>query len=275
MKDLKFRVKNEAHSKAIQERLLELGARRLNTLLRYPLFTGKPYIHVDDNIISYGNSKAVFNISTATEATLEDLYDEDFIKDEPQFKVGDWITCDEGNKLMLRINTAPLNVNDNGLFIATGFSYDGVWELRGQFGSAGKPWRLATEEEVKEALIGEAKRRGFKEGAVVDCAEHGRRTKMCLSSWYYHYDNDLLSYGGADIYKKGEWAEIVEEEKPITIAGYEAEIHEDYVKFGCRNVKWETIVGLLDLSQAVTISMGEHVVRSSDLMELLNRREAK
>lgn len=82
---------------------------------------------------------------------------------------------------------------------------------------------LATEEEVKEALKKEARRRGFKEGVKIG--------KSMLSDDYNHnniltsdelYFNELHDYGyiwigNVLIYDNGKWAEIIQEPKEIEV----------------------------------------------------------
>ena len=143
MKNLKFRVKSEAHSKAIQERLFELDCMWCAHPNISGSFKDKPFLYLFNKRISYGDGIDFFNDHENKEATLEDLYDEDFIK----------------------------------------------------------------------------------------------------------------------------------EEKPITIAGYKAEIRREYVKFGCQKIRWETIEDICELSSKASIFVGSKPLRTIDLKELLNRRK--
>ena len=79
--------------------------------------------------------------------------------------------------------------------------------------------RLATEEEVSEALINEAKKRGYKEG--VKCKfgiiEDIRtiETNDFVFKLEYNTLGIKLKNGNADIiFKNGKWAEIIEESEP-------------------------------------------------------------
>lgn len=91
--------------------------------------------------------------------------------------------------------------------------------------------RLATPEEVKEALVKEAEKRGFKEGVRVDrvnlpCCE-GISQVVTLNKvefTYECYNNDVLECGGRAIYEKGTWAEIITKPK-VMIGEYEVLVY--------------------------------------------------
>ena len=96
---------------------------------------------------------------------------------------------------------------------------DGEWIENVHHSLSGhlKSYRLATEEEVREALIKEAKKRGYKKG--VKCkfgaVEHIRTLK---TNEFKFVKNELVildSKGFGDvIFKNGKWAEIVIEDIP-------------------------------------------------------------
>ena len=73
--NIKIKVKNESHSKAIQERLFELGFcwNRGKTTQ----FTDKPFLFADsgDMHLAYVNNESYFKRHAYTEVTLDDLYD--------------------------------------------------------------------------------------------------------------------------------------------------------------------------------------------------------
>ena len=75
-------------------------------------------------------------------------------------------------------------------------------------------WQLATEEEVREALINEAKKRGYKKG--VKCKfgiiEDIRTIETNIFDWNGKYLFVRCINGNADIiFKNGKWVEIIEE----------------------------------------------------------------
>ena len=79
-------------------------------------------------------------------------------------------------------------------------------------------WELATEEEVREALIKEAKKRGFnnigdlKIKNTYGCIRNGFVT--LTNNFYYDYKGNTLRLDGALIFNNGVWAEIVIEDIP-------------------------------------------------------------
>ena len=81
-----------------------------------------------------------------------------------------------------------------------------------------KSYRLATEEEVKEALINEAIKRGFKNVGELKikntygCIRNGYRT--ITNDFYYDYISNTFQLDGAIIFEDGIWAEIVIEDIP-------------------------------------------------------------
>ena len=90
------------------------------------------------------------------------------------------------------------------------FNANGNYEYRVEFSLFELPtyWQLATEEEVREALINEAKKRGYKKG--VKCKFGIIETNI------FEWNGKVLlvrcKNGNADIiFKNGKWAEIIEE----------------------------------------------------------------
>ena len=93
----------------------------------------------------------------------------------------------------------------------------------------------ATESEVKEMLINEAKKRGFKEGVTVVRSAELLKHEDCeilsdepmdidSNTFEYNLETDSLNIDGRYIYSHGQWATIIKQE-PLTIGGYEVVIH--------------------------------------------------
>lgn len=107
-----------------------------------------------------------------------------------------------------------------------GFNKDKEWFSTEDFGSiyAENFHRLASHKEVEEALIAEAKKRGYKNGVKIKGLGNG---EICaLLDWNFELiqdeDNTILWFGdmsvyfsGFDIFKDGKWAEILTEEKTV------------------------------------------------------------
>lgn len=105
--------------------------------------------------------------------------------------------------------------------------------------------RPATEGEIKEALIAEAKRRGLVKGAKARQRhdEYDKTIEDRLISDKYEYDSsrDVLyvrpeTMIGVWVYRCGQWAELVGATPSIEVNGHTAEFHEDYVEFGCARI---------------------------------------
>ena len=99
------------------------------------------------------------------------------------------------------------------------FNENGNYEYRVEFSLFELPtyWELATEEEVREALINEAKKRGYKEG--VKCKfgiiEDIRTIETNIFDWNGKYLFVRCINGNADIiFRSGKWAEIIEQSEP-------------------------------------------------------------
>lgn len=89
------------------------------------------------------------------------------------------------------------------------------------------PWglgcnpRIATKEEVKQALISEAKNRGFEYGVKF---KNNLGYKCVVGSVPFRYENNTLyaiGYGKHAIFEYGKWAEIIPQAKELTVSEIE------------------------------------------------------
>jgi hypothetical protein len=72
---------------------------------------------------------------------------------------------------------------------------------------------LATDQEVGDALIKEAKKRGFKDGVKIKCLNPNIEGEYILNTQFdslYMEDGDLW-FGSEEIFMNGKWAKIIEE----------------------------------------------------------------
>lgn len=69
--------------------------------------------------------------------------------------------------------------------------------------------RVATEEEVKTALINEAKKRGLKCGNYIK-ATNGDYGLINNGSWIHAQNSNCLFYAGFILFDNGKWATIIE-----------------------------------------------------------------
>ena len=146
---------------------------------------------------------------------IETEFSKLFKKDE--LVVGQWY---KSNGFLRRFN----GKYGNGL--AYGFRVDGSYCKSLGFHRE-DPHLPATDKEVSEALIAEAKRRGYKDGNY-ECLSGFITLKANIHSYYYN-DGDIWinnNKGNNLIFREGVWAEIIEE--PV----YEWQYVYDGLEFG-------------------------------------------
>jgi hypothetical protein len=152
------------------------------------------------------------------------------LKDLSSLEVGRWYKVFRDEK-----ETSSLVVFNGYNILTYGFTHiNRSWtESYGCSSSFRNPdyrYSPATDKEVKEALIKEAKKRGFKEG--VKYTNNGGGTNQLKSSdLIYEYVSGVgMTLGTEDIwfYSKGKWAEII---KPKTV-----NLNGDYTEVQLKNV---------------------------------------
>ena len=112
-------------------------------------------------------------------------------------------------------------------------SYGGAWAFSEYTKTKTKNIE-ATKEEVEEALIKEAKKRGFKKGVTIDKSnlDYPFKKIWIISSNHYFFDitDNTLMIGSDYIFNNGKWAEIIPEAKEMTVEeiskelGYEVKV---------------------------------------------------
>jgi hypothetical protein len=90
-----------------------------------------------------------------------------------------------------------------------GIGCSGAWQEVDQNGWGGR-YTLATDKEVGDALIKEAKKRGFKEGVQFIDVVDGELEVVDGNVYQYSLNIDSLTLNSDRIYKNGKWAEILE-----------------------------------------------------------------
>ena len=104
-----------------------------------------------------------------------------------------------------------------------GFWEDQPYRDNLSFGDCwGNMLRLATDEEVSAALINEAKKRGFKQGVTIlrgDWYSGSSAPKVTIEKEQhtsgFEFHNNNLFLNGYILFKKGNWAEILPQEKTV------------------------------------------------------------
>lgn len=173
---------------------------------------------------------------------------------KPTFEVGKWYVSVSNNERKICITEYLGKEQAHGY----GFDYCGDW-----FNNLKNTWYIsdmqpATDKEVEEALIKEAIKRGFKEGATFRCLEKGVvrpykqydkdkwGTGKKLTLRYFSKENHLFCDDGLynvglsvcsnpSIFRDGKWAEIIKAE-PIKINGFDVvKVNESY-NIGCKHL---------------------------------------
>ena len=141
---------------------------------------------------------------------------------ETKLEVGKWYKfyhdCDE-NTIIALIFISDVKGDLVYFNYRFDFRYKDEWIFNRDWFSRRHIWILATEEEVREVLINEAKKRGYKEG--VKCKfgiiEEIRtiETNDFVFKLEYNTLGIKLKNGNADvIFRSGKWSEIIEETEP-------------------------------------------------------------
>jgi hypothetical protein len=130
-----------------------------------------------------------------------------------KLKVGNWYNLNDAFDSLL--------VWNNG-YDAYGF-FKGEYNCMWGFGNHDAKYSTpATKEEVQEALIKEAKRRGYKNGVktkAFSCKPYDNSGHFIEGNdYFFSFENNTLLINGTPIFHKGKWAEIAE-----TITKEEAE----------------------------------------------------
>ena len=118
--------------------------------------------------------------------------------------------------------------NNNLKYEYYGFNVSGCWQIEDYYHHDKDVLTEATEQEVKEALIAEAKRRGFKVGVKVKCLFRDKEVELDMIN-FRSSDGGVL-YGGCGvprIFYDGKWATIIEEPKEMTVEQISKELGYD------------------------------------------------
>lgn len=94
--------------------------------------------------------------------------------------------------------------------------------------------RKLSTDEIEQALDQERKRRGFKKDTYHDARPLGwdqPKNYITGNGIKYYPDKDILKMNGWEIYKQGNWAEIIDQ--PIEINGKQIDVEGGTVKISC------------------------------------------
>lgn len=169
----------------------------------------------------------------ALEAELQKLKNEV----TPKFEVGKWYKTNcLGGSIFYHTESPVEDCYVSGYGFENGDWCDlseHYWTLEQKY----KP-TLATHQEVEEALIREAKKRGFKEGVRFKSALYKHDCVITTYEFDFHFDymdmcKNVLFCNGNAIFSNGVWAEIVKY-KTIKIGGYSVEKIGESYRVGCK-----------------------------------------
>lgn len=189
------------------------------------------------------------------------------VEDEPKLEVGRWYkgTSVHGNDFL-----GKYTPNENSDF-TIGF-WKGNW-AENKFGMVNKERikkiRKATKDEIKRALVKEAKRRGLKEDNKIATPKHGHEYTSFDDSYDYKYysTSDELYCHGTLVYTNGSWGELVQQNKirDYTVTHEGGEIY----KVGCEELHSEFLETLATLTKKhdIKIELEGHDV-TNDIQNL-------
>ena len=152
------------------------------------------------------------NACSTWKLRIEKEFPELFEKKE-DFKVGDWVFFES---FLSKEKVARIIENDSST-PHTCYAVDVPFNDWGGLNIQKNQTRKATKEEVEKHLIEEAKKRGFKEGVIIDnkniysCGDQSVTTSNEIL-FGHSVENMLEMWVGRNletIYKEGKWAEII------------------------------------------------------------------
>jgi hypothetical protein len=196
------------------------------------------------------NKEECFRIAQEIVETWEPVYKE-------EFKVGDWVYSIDNTFANIRNRCVQIDeiTTDNKIYCK-----DFIGRSYSDYNRFCKLYRKATREEIKEALLKEAKKKfpiGTKFRPVCINGTLGDvRTQEKECYLFDEYPDDTWIIGGANIYsfKFNKWAEVFTEPK-VEIKGYKAEFTKDFVSFGCQTYSKDFILKLNNCLQQNGFSM--------------------
>jgi hypothetical protein len=127
--------------------------------------------------------------------------------------VGDWYITKEVNDFKWRSDVFPIDrIIGQKVWSYNNLSFedgkDGYFDNHSRFLEL---HRKATDKEVEEALIKEAKKIGFKEGVHFIDVVDGELEVVDGDGYKYYPNTDILTLNSDHIYRNGKWAEIITE----------------------------------------------------------------
>lgn len=179
-----------------------------------------------------------------------------------EFLKGKWYKSDEGDNFYICCTT-PGNVNN-----ATGFGVWGNnWSNRYSFSPCNGKFRLATDKEILEMLINEAKRRKLVQGVLFkdpngNSSHHPFQKVELIDAYFDKVYNQLVNgeRGTGVLFNDGKWAELAHQ---IKIGEYETKWVDGVLHVGCQRIPQYLVEkcfqNMTDLKATEIIIQGEKV----------------
>jgi len=164
---------------------------------------------------------------------LSNLKEKGLIKEE--FEVGKWYKATNSQALCFIVSFPNRGIKDE--CEVYGFDISGDW-IGGTncYGSITNEFVKATDKEVEEALVKEAKKRGFKGNSKLKMFSEYDEQYEVSTEFFFSMDHNVLYMGNPcfsnrTIFKDGKWAEIVEEDQGCSALEEKREIVLDGVTY--------------------------------------------
>ena len=136
-----------------------------------------------------------------------------------ELELGTWYKKKSYGDLMFYFNGKYTNKNNENNY---GFGYDGIFQKEiGVYKHEVNKYYEATHEEVEQALINEAKRRGFNDVGELNITIFEQNNKPYGKGYFgtgnntFILSNNSLYLDGVQIFKDGVWAEIIDEKAEL------------------------------------------------------------
>ena len=130
---------------------------------------------------------------------------------ESEIKIGDWISSKINKKVAIKIT----DIKDTELF-GYGINYKGEWIDEKVVGELTSDLFVLKPQEVENALINEAKKRGFKVG-VEFITPINEFLSTCNEIFTFDYDRNSLFNNSMAVFCDGKWSKITTPTDIITI----------------------------------------------------------
>ena len=167
-------------------------------------------------------------------------------KEEPKLevKVGEWYKSDDSDNLLVCWVSDDM---DN-----YGFNRNGIWS--NSLGSGSKPRYIkATHQEVETALIAEANLK-YPRGTRFKSVMCNTTTTSDGAPDVEHLkERGIIYFANNEVYNNGKWATIIEDKPPV-VNGYDMEISDGLIKFGCAVLFPHDLIELNNVIQKSKIS---------------------